>query len=300
MKRSTLKAYKERMLRVLVYIQQHLDDELSLEELAGVACFSPYHFHRIFRGMLGESVGEHIRRLRLERAASQLKRSDKPIIKIALEAGYETHEAFSRAFKAMESVSPSEFRSCSRSTSRISTASGVHYRGGKQLKDFNPICSGGEIMEVRIQNIEPMRAAFVRHTGPYGECSTAWGKLTAQLGRQGMLGGDTRFIGICYDDPEITPPEKLRYDACVTVNDDFEAEGEIGLQTITGGQYAVTTHFGAYEKLGETYAKLLGEWLPMSGRELRSAPCLECYLNDPDGTEPEDLITDIYAPLEPR
>jgi AraC family transcriptional regulator len=71
------------------------------------------------------------------------------------------------------------------------------------------------------------------------------------------------------------------------------------VQVIPGGEYAVLTHFGPYEKLGESYAKLLGEWLPRSGRNLRSTPCFEIYLNSPESTEPEDLVTDLYAPLEP-
>lgn len=75
-------------------------------------------------------------------------------------------------------------------------------------------------------------------------------------------------------------------------------KGDIGVQVVAGGDYAVTTHFGPYHKLGDTYTKLLGQWLPRSGRELRSAPCFEVYLNDPQGTEPEDLLTDIYAPLQ--
>jgi AraC family transcriptional regulator len=90
---------------------------------------------------------------------------------------------------------------------------------------------------------------------------------------------------------------KIRYDACVTVDETFQPSGDIGVQVIPGGEYAVTTHFGPYDKLGETYTELLGQWLPRSGRELRSTPCFEVYLNDPQSTEPEDLITDIYAPL---
>ena len=81
-----------------MHIQHHLDEAVSLDELAALAHFSPYHFHRIFRGMVGESVMEHVRRLRLERAAHRLKFSDEPITRIAFEAGYETHEAFTRAF----------------------------------------------------------------------------------------------------------------------------------------------------------------------------------------------------------
>ena len=81
----TLQDYKQRMLRVLVYIQDHLDEPIELADLATIACFSPYHFHRIFRGMLGEPVKEHIRRLRLESAASSLKNGRQPIVQLAFD-----------------------------------------------------------------------------------------------------------------------------------------------------------------------------------------------------------------------
>ena len=84
----------------------------------------------------------------------------------------------------------------------------------------------------------------------------------------------------------------------MSVDESFVPVGEIGVQVIPGGDYAMTTHFGPYRKLGDTYAKLLGQWLPRSGRELRAAPCFEVYLNDPQSTDPEDLLTDIHAPLE--
>ena len=245
---------------------QHLDEELKLEELACIACFSMYHFHRIFRGMLGESVKEHIRRLRLERAAARLKRTDMSITTIALEAGYESHEAFTRAFKAMGGLSPSEFRLRNGSWSRSTASSGVCYLEGKPVTDFNPVQSGGVSMKVQLKTLKPMRVAFVRHIGPYNECSKAWDRLTPELGRRGMLGADTRFIGLCHDDPDITPPEKVRYDACVTVGEDYTPEGEIGVQMIAGGEYAVTTHFGPYDRVGETYARFFGGWLPKSGR----------------------------------
>jgi AraC family transcriptional regulator len=113
-----------------------------------------------------------------------------------------------------------------------------------------------------------------------------------------LLGGDVQFIGICHDDPEVTPPDKLRYDVCVTVDDAFVPQGDIGVQVVAGGAYARTTHFGPYQKLGETYTRLLGQWLPRSGYELRPSPCFEVYLTDPQSVEPEDLVTDVYAPLE--
>jgi len=296
MKKSTATLYKERILRVLVFIRKNLDAELSLDRLAKIAHFSPYHFHRIFTGMVGESLKEHVRRLRLERAAMRLKHTDKSVLDIALEAGYETHEAFTRAFSALCGCPPSRFRT-SKSVLLKMNQSAVHYHNGDDAENID-LEIGGETMDVEIKTLGPMRVAFVRHVGPYNEVGQAWEKLCARLGAEGMLGGETRFIGVCYDDPEVTPPEKIRYDACVTVDESFEPEADVGVQTLAGGEYAVTTHIGPYDQLGRTYAKLFGKWLPRSGRELRSVPCFEFYLNDPEGTDPEDLLTDIYAPLE--
>lgn len=298
MRTVTLQDYKRRLLRVLVHIQQHLDDAIGLQELAGLACFSPYHFHRIFKGMVGESVKEHIRRLRLERAASQLKLGTAPVTRIAFDAGYESHEAFTRSFRAVFGVSPSQFRLPKKSRIAAAAPSRLHYRDSSAVSNFKTTQPGGENMKVKIEHREPIRVAFMRHVGPYGEVGATWDKLLPSLGKEGWLGGDSLFIGICHDDPEVTPQDKIRYDACVRVDKNFSPEGEIGVQVIPGGEYAVTTHFGPYQKLGDTYTKLLGQWLPRSGREMRSAPCFEVYLNDPQSTEPRDLITDIYAPLQ--
>lgn len=297
MKESTEQLYRQRILQVLIFIQRNLDSELSLDEFARVAHFSPYHFHRVFRGIVGESLQEHLRRLRLERAAMRLKHTDWTVLEIALEACYETHEAFTRAFRALYDCSPSRFRQDKGFVGKAS-ATRVHYReDGSVDKEFQlPV--GGEIMEVKIERLEPMYVAFVRHVGPYGQVHEAWEKLCMRLGREGQLGAGARFIGVCYDDPEVTAPERIRYDACVTVGDDFVAADEVGLQTLAGGEYAVVTHTGPYEQLGQTYARLFGQWLPHSGRELRSQPSYEFYLNDPDSTDPADLLTDIYAPLE--
>ncbi len=294
----TLQDYKQRILRVLVHIQQHLGSPLSLDELASIACFSPYHFHRIFTGMVGESVKEHVRRLRLEQAAGDLKLGCAPVTRIALEAGYESHEAFTRSFKAAFGVSPSRFRRAAAiAASRV--PSGVHYSGGEPVTHFRTVHRGGA-MKVEIKRVAPMRVAFVRHQGPYSQVGVTWDRLTTVLGSEGWLGGDAMCIGICHDDPEITPADKVRYDACVTVDEQFEPRGDIGVQEIPGGEYAMATHRGPYDRLGQTYTALLGDWLPRSGRALRHSPCFEVYLNDPQSTEPAELLVDVYAPLEPR
>src|ERR1017187_8045820 len=125
MKTSTAADYHERILRTLLHIQAHLDDALDLDDLAHVACFSPYHFHRVFRGLVGEPVQEHVRRLRLERAAHRLKLQDEAVTKLAWDAGYESHEAFTRAFHNIFGMPPSQFRAAHQGAP--DSPSGVHY-----------------------------------------------------------------------------------------------------------------------------------------------------------------------------
>src|SRR5207253_4223259 len=102
---TTEQTYRQRILIVQLFIEEHLDEELSLDRLARVAHFSPYHFHRLFRALVGETVTEYVRRLRLESAAVALKTTDKTVLQVALDAGYGTHEAFTRAFRQMFGIS---------------------------------------------------------------------------------------------------------------------------------------------------------------------------------------------------
>ncbi len=299
MKAITFQDYQARMLRVLVHIQENLDRDPGLEELARVAHFSPYHFHRVFRGMVGESVKAHLRRIRLERAALRLKHGAGSITDVALEAGYETHEAFTRAFRALMGQSPSEYRARQRAELQAAAPSGVHYAPDCRVLAFQPLTTGGEPMDVNIETMPPRRVAFVRHIGPYAQCGPAWRTLCGRLGPLGRLGPQTEFWGLCHDDPEVTSPEHLRYDACVPVDEGFQADGEVGVQVVEGGEYAVTMHRGAHENLGQTYARLCGEWIPRSGRAVRAAPSIEVYLNDPQQTPPDQLLTRIHMPLEP-
>jgi AraC family transcriptional regulator len=275
-------SYRERISQVLTHIQQNLDGSLTLEELAGVACFSPFHFHRVFRGMVGEAVGEHVRRLRLERAARQLRRSENAVLEIALEAGYETHESFTRAFAETFGMPPSEFRKNREASLEARLPAGVPSRA-----------SG-----FRVRRLEAMRVAFIRHVGPYNEVGKAWSKLYPWAGRQGLLGPETRVAGISHDDPDITPPDKLRYDAALIVNRPVARAGEIGVIEIPAAEYATAIHTGPYNCLSDSYAELAGKWLPGAGRELRSAPAIEFYLDSPQTVPAEELRTEICLPLE--
>ena len=244
MKPDTQQTYRQRILKVLVHIQGHLDDALCLDDLAGVAVFSPYHFHRIFRGMVGESVQAHVRRLRLERAAMRLKTTDTSVLHVAFEAGFETHEAFSRAFRAMFDSSPTEFRKQHQPMLPTPAPSGVHFSPAGDVDSFKPFETGGRPMDVKIETTKPMRVAFMRHVGPYHEVGETWQKLCGWAGPRGLFGPNTTLLGVCHNDPEVTPPEHIRYDACITAPDGLAADGDVGIQEIAGGDYAVTTHHG--------------------------------------------------------
>jgi len=274
---ATGNSYHERILRVLVHIQTRLDEPMPLEELAGVACFSPFHFHRVFRALTGEGVHEYVRRLRMERAAQRLKLAEQSVTEIALDAGYESHEAFTRAFHAMFGVPPSQFRGGAREALRP--------------PDY------GDPPAVEIKTLDPMRVVFLRHSGPYDAVGATWGRLAMWAGMRGLIGPASRFLGISWDDPEITPPEKLRYDAAITLARPIAPEGEFGVTEIAGGEYATLLHKGPYEKLSVAYRLMFGAWLPGGSRELRDAPCFEQYLNSPQTARPEELLTVIHAPL---
>jgi AraC family transcriptional regulator len=298
MKANTRQTYQERILKVLIHIQNHLDETLALEDLAGVAHFSPYHFHRMFRGMVGESVKEHVRRLRLERAAHRLKFTDLPVTRIAFEAGYETHEAFTRAFRALFQESPSGFREAHQTMPYPKAPADVHYDPSGKLDGCRLALPQQAPLAVRVEDVAPLRLAFMRHVGPYADVGQTWTRLMMWAGMRGLLNPGWTMLGIVHDDPEVTPPDKVRYDACLIVDERVKPEGEVGVQQLEAGAYAVATHLGPYAHLGDTYARLCGDWLLASGRELRPAPCFEIYRNSPHDTPPEELRTDIHVPLE--
>ena len=186
--------YLQRILQVQLFIQEHLDEELPLDRLARVAHFSPFHFHRIFRGLVGEGVKEYVRRLRLESAAVALKNTDRSIIDIALRAGYNAHESFSRAFRQMFGVSPSQFRA------------GQHPITLSKEVPIMPTETTAR--EVRIETVPRRRVAFIRHSGPYGEAEGVFQRLCAWAGARGLFNRETLVLGICHDDPEVTAPRR--------------------------------------------------------------------------------------------
>ncbi|AZD20855.1 Transcriptional regulator, AraC family [Pseudomonas chlororaphis subsp. aurantiaca] len=285
----SLHEYTLRMNRVLEHIDQHLDQPLELAELAQVAHFSPFHFHRLFTAWVGETLGDYLRRRRLACAAYQLaSHPEMSILEVALEVGFSSGEAFSRAFKQHFSVTPSTWRSTEpkRWHRRLSD---VRERRLRELSnpdqthipafdDPDAFIHLKELtMNVILKELPPVRVAYLRYIGPYGPgIGTFWRDTVAPWMVENGLLGRVRY-GIGHDDPYVTPPEKCRYDACVEVPADFKASAPAVVTTLLGGLYAVAHYQGKGPDIADAWTELCRDWLPKSGMQFDARPAFERY-----------------------
>ncbi len=279
---ATVESYRARIDRVLAHIERAVAEgggELDLDALAEIACFSRFHFHRIYRAMTGETPAQTVRRLRLDRAAAALLDSDRPVAEIAREAGYGGVEAFTRAFAAAYRAGPAAFRA------------GAPQPVETILSKF--------IDNVEVKQTPAYRLAAIAHRGPYPKVGAAFEQLGAWAGAQGLMRPDAAFIGIYYDDPESTPEAELRADACVSVPDGFDPSAPAHLVEIAAGEHAVYRHVGPYSGLAEAWRGLYAEWLPQSGREPANAPAYELYVRMAGQGGAEESITELRLPLKP-
>lgn len=313
MKPDTLSFYARAILQAVTWIAEHLDDALDLATLARGAALSPFHFHRVFRGMTGETPLDMHRRLRMERAAWRLLHDDVGVTGVAFEAGYETHESFTRAFRALYGRSPSAFRQgspgpgadCARpSQIELAARCGVHFRAGDvahpgvaESLSLSPP-TGGIAMDVEIKEMPALRLGAVRHIGPYHRISEAFEKLGAIAGPAGLLQQPgIAMVGVYHDDPDSTPAEALRSDAALSFPEPVALPAGLEELRLPAGRYASTTHVGPYTALGDVWARLMGEWLPSSGHRVADGLSYEIYRNTPGQVPEHQLRTELYVPL---
>ncbi len=309
MRTNTRNFYERAVLRTVLTITRGLDNALDLDALASEAAMSSFHFHRMFRGLIGETPLEMHRRLRLERAAWQLLRTDALITEIAFAAGYETHESFTRAFGSCYACSPSAFRASRNpdgthySAFRIQLAnrSGVHFPDlSAQLDEVfsRAIRSAtGVSMQVEIRQLPAQRLATIEHRGPYNRIAEAFARLGQIAGPAGLFGPQAAMIALYLDDPESTPASELRAEAALVVSADKVLPTTVGENLLPAGSYACTVHEGGYDRLGDTWARFMGQWLPQSGHRLSDSPSFERYLNTPMDVPVDQLRTELYLPL---
>jgi DNA gyrase inhibitor GyrI len=153
-------------------------------------------------------------------------------------------------------------------------------------------------MNVDIRTIESIRVAYLRAIGPYPqEFPKLWPKFGQLAGQRGLFKPSVKMISLCHDNPKTTPADQLRGDACVSVDDAYQGDDVLKIETIDGGRYAVAQHIGPYASLHKTWSALASEWMPTSGQTPRNAPSFEIYLNSPGGTPEAELLTEIYIPI---
>ena len=298
MKATTRTDYLDRIRRVLRFVQQNMDEPLDPERLASVANLSVFHFHRIFSGLVGESLSEHVRRLRLERAAGELRRTERSVLDIALRAGYEAHEPFTRAFRDRFGMPPSAYRKVDEPLAFPPALCAVHFGSDVAVSRFVPLQEDSNMIDVRIEKLPQRRLLALAHTGAYETIGHSFEKVVGAAAMAGLLGSDVTTVGIYYDNPEVTPEEHLRSHEGVVVQpgtrtavDGFE------LLDLDAGEFAIGVHRGPYRTLPDSYQWLFGQWLPSSGREPAHVPVQEVYVNDARSTPEDQLITHICVPL---
>ncbi len=324
--------YAARINRVQDHIDAHLTEDLALAELARVASFSPYHFHRVFAAMVGETLGRYIQRLRLEKAASWLLyHPRKSVTEVALDCGFSSSATFARAFRAAFGMSASQWRQSRGGRRNGGDAVGRNLgkadrNGGEALRS-----EGKEALivsayldpnrgkprwriemkgksnlraEVEVKEMPELWVAYLRHVGPYQGDEQLFRGLWERMCKWAVPRGlfnppETQTLTVYHDDPEITAEEKLRLDVCISVPEDIEVDGEIGKMKLPGGPYAVAHFEIRADQYGEAWNAVFGGWLPESGYQPDDRPCLELCHNNPDEHPEGKHIVDICVPVKP-
>lgn len=275
MKPSTAHSYGQRIARVVEAILANPGAPHTVESLAAVAHLSPYHFHRIYRALTGESVAATVQRVRLARAAHRLTGAGEPVSAVALDVGYDSPQAFARAFRGFAGVSPSAFHARQQSLSSAQTGTGVPH--------------------VELIELAPIEVVCLRHDGPVATIGQTFRTLMRTLHAGPTLPGTPDRIGICRGDPELR--DTFRYDAAATPPAHGLPPDSLERARIEGGLYACHRLVDPYALIAPTFEALFGNWLPHSGYAPDDRPALEFYRSPPSPTQRRDCVTDLLIPL---
>lgn len=274
-------SYETRLKRVVTYIHDNPAGDMSLDRLADVAAMSRFHFHRIYTSMMGETVAQATRRIRMHRAAHWLVQSDLSIVEIARRCGHPNVQSFSHIFQSSFNQSPGAFRK----------------RG--DLRAQLPLTDTKDhpVFAVEIITLPNRRVAAVAHTGPYMEIGRAYETLAAAIGSHDLWPQTRGMVAFFHNDISDRPDAELRSHAGLFMSKTAKLPNSLIDMRFDAGRYAVLHYRGPYAGLRAAYGFLYGYWLPQSGEEPRKNPPVEIYLNSPQDTQPDDLLTDICLPI---
>ena len=315
--------YIERLNAVIDYIETLLADDLSLSTLADVAHFSPYHFHRVFSSLVGETLNRFISRLRIERAATLLvQHPQRAITDIAVDCGLTNPSSFARAFRDAFGMSATEwrdegFRHYEREPGTAivdvigniglvderyeTTASGLRTATGNPLWKVRAGTLG--TVEIALEQAPDLNVAYVRHTGRYQGLADVFSDLFERLMTwaqpRDLVRPDSLILAVYHDNPSITDDDKLRVSACIAVPPGTATSGDIGQMVVPGGRFAVGPYELGHHDYPEAWYSLAGGWLPDSGYEPDDRLPYERYPLDGEPTDPDKQRVDICLPVRP-
>lgn len=283
MKSATEIDYRKRIARVVAAIITDTAAPHSLEHLAAVAHLSPFHFHRVYRAIAGESVATTVRRVRMAQAAERLAAGTLPVTDIALDVGYDSPQAFARAFRAFAGMSPREFQRHGRAWG------GAPSRAAKR-GTLEP-----DPLRVAIVEHPAVRVHALRHLGSFGTIKDTFVRLRRWRAERGVADRAHLRVGLSYDD--LADEKGCRYYAGVVLPEHVAPSDGIEIQDVPAGCYASHRLIGPYGMIEPTFNVLFATWLPRSGYEPDDRPALELY-RDGAGIGAADVpVTDLLIPI---
>lgn len=289
------------------YIDKNLSKKISLDELAWVSNFSKYHFSRIFTSVVGITPHAYIRDQRLKRAIKYLTETDRTILEISSLCGFESISNFNSTFKKYFQKTPSEVRQAYIKYSNIqlqeSNMQEDKYTSSQYYGSDNSFLRRIWQMNINIKELPNYRVAYVRHVGSYLDTHVAWSQLGSWAKKNSLFPPEQWFIGISLDDPAVTEEYACRYDACVTIPDDFikdEGTDEVQYKTLLGGLYAQYQFYDTIDKFAIAYQAVYGQWLPFSEYDPDDRYCLEFSMNNPSDDPEGKAKIDLYVPIKKR
>lgn len=273
--------YRAQLLRVTAHIHDHLAEPLDLNQLAVVADLSPFHWHRIYHALMGETVVATVRRLRLHRASGYLAQTALTVTDIARRCGYPNAQSFTRAFRQTFGMSPQSWR--------VSRTDRLPWR--------SPDAANPEGWPVTVRHVPAIEVAGFAHRGSYMRIGRAFETAHIQFAAQGLMRPDTRWLAQYQDDPFAYPEAQLNSRAGFSLPPGATVAPPLQRFTLGGTPCAVLRYRGPYTDMRDAYQWLYGSWLIASGHRLADQPVFEEYLNNPRNAAPADLLSDIYLPL---
>ena len=276
MREKSLERWRARMERAVALLNTRLDAPPTLQELADEVGVSPFHLHRVWRSLVGETVADTVRRLRLE-ASEELLKQQRSITETAMALGFGTPQSYARAFRRKTGTSPTEHRS----------AVADSPAGPRRMPEVT-LEHRGEVLVVALR----------REGKPYTDLYATFGVVWNWATECGVIEKLTGIYGIPWDDPVCVSTDQLRYDACLSFGDVAHPAPPFRSLTLPAGPYARLRHQGSYEELESLDQYLVGEWLPESGREAADFPVFHQFLDDPEQVPVEALRTDVLLFLE--